>query len=107
MPLDIAQITTLVGDLGQDAYVVVKPYLPTLAREGKECFDNFIIHVLKNDWPAVNSLMYEKMTAEERRSLEDAVYKRAVDATKAKLRRKELANELWLKMAMALLTKLV
>lgn len=107
MPLDVDQISTLAGDLGKDAYVAVKPYLPALAREGKESFDNFIVHVLKNDWPAVNALMYEKMTMAERRELEDAVYKRAVDATKAKLRRKEIANELWLKLAMSLLTKLI
>lgn len=88
---------------GQEMLSVLKPYLPALAREGPEVYEGFIKHIYDGDWAAVDQFMYAKMTLEERRQLEDEVYKDAVAAAKAKYSRTQLLKDIGFKVALRVL----
>jgi hypothetical protein len=107
MAIDWTAIGSLAGEMGDDALKTIKPYLPALGREGKDVYEGFLKHLLDNDWPAINQLMYEKMTTDERRELEDQVYKAAVEATQANFRRKELMKEIAMKLLLSTLVKIL
>lgn len=107
MAIDWAQISTIADETGRDVLRIVKPYLPALAREGKEVFEGFVRHLWDQDWAQIDALMYAKMTLEERRELEADVYKDAHAAVLAKFTRKELARELLFKAVMSLIIKVL
>jgi hypothetical protein len=93
---------------GVDGLVdVVKPFLPALSREGPELLETFVQYLKNADWRALDACMYERMTPEERRQLEDETYAAALAAARAQFRRKELINEMSMKLAMRLLTLLL
>jgi len=107
MDIDWDELAKMAGELGKDALTTLKPYLPALAREGPDVYEGFIRHVMDDDWPAVNELMYEKMTTDERRELENQAYQNALLAARASFRRKELMKEMLLKLALSALVKLI
>jgi len=87
-------------DAGKEMLDVLKPYLPVLAREGPDLFDGFIKHFKDQNWAKIDELMYAKMTREERRELENQVYRAARDATAAKYRRQEILKDIAFKVAL-------
>jgi len=87
-------------DAGKEMLGILKPYLPALAREGPDLFEGFIKHFKDQDWAQIDAMMYEKMTIEERRELEDQVYKDARAAAEAKYRRTELLKNIAFKVAL-------
>jgi len=107
MAIDWTAVEELAGSLGKDALAVLKPYLPALVRSGRDVYDGFIKGALVGDWPAVNALMYEKMTVEERRQLEEQVYQNALAAVQQAWDHKQLAKEMLFKVAMGLLVKFI
>lgn len=94
MPIDWNKIGEIADEVGKDALSIIKPFLPALKREGEELFEGFVKHLLNKEYDKIDQLMYEKMTVEERRELEDDVIKAARDAAKARFRRKELTKEI-------------
>ena len=106
MGIDWSAVDELVGEVGNDALRIIKPYLPALARSGKDVFDGFVAHVLDADWPAVNVLMYKKMTKEERRKLDEQIYDDAYRVALHKFKRKELFKEVLMKVLLSLVVKL-
>lgn len=102
MPIDWSFIDKL-DDAGKEMISVIKPYLPALAREGPDVFEGFIKHFTDQDWAKIDQLMYAKMTVEERRELEDDVYKGALAAAKAKYRRQALFKEIAFKVGLRLI----
>lgn len=87
-------------DAGKEMLSILKPYLPALAREGPDLFEGFIKHFKDQDWAKIDALMYEKMTLEERRELEEQVYQDARDAAEAKYRRSEILKNIAFKVAL-------
>jgi len=94
MALDWNKIGDVADEVGEDILAIIKPFLPALKREGEELFEGFIKHLLDKDYDKIDRMMYEKMTIEERRELEDAVLRDARDAVRARFRRKELTKQI-------------
>src|SRR5690348_10799946 len=94
MAIDFNALTNLVPGLGQDLLQVLLPYLPALARSGEEVYTGFVQHFLNKDWAAIDELMYELMTPEERKALQDQVYADAVAAAQAKYDNIQLTKEI-------------
>lgn len=91
------------GDIGESLLDVVKPYLPALSRCGQDVFDGFFKHLMDKDFAKIDSLMYSKMTAAERKKLDLQVTKDAVEAARARFQRIKLTKELGYKVALRLL----
>ncbi len=104
MAINWTVLSNTVGPEGLDLWTVIQPYLPALARQGPEVFDGFVAHLLEKDWGKIDVLLYEKMTIEERRALEDSVLAAARQAAIARVERiqlyKDLAFKLLLRVAM-------
>ncbi len=92
-------------DIGQDLLAIIKPYLPALAREGPDVYAGFVQHLSDGNWEQIDTLMYSRMTQDERTKLEDIVYKGLLDAAKAKYRQKELIKEVGYKIFLNLLLR--
>lgn len=90
---------------GKDVLSVLKPYLPALAREGKDVYEGFIKHLKDGDFKEIDKLLYQKMTPAERKELEEDVYKDAFAAAEAKYRQKELMKDILLKIVVRLALK--
>jgi hypothetical protein len=93
MEIDWEELQEIGGKMGKDFLEVIKPYLPVLARSGPDFFEGFIKHLNDGEFTAIDALMYEKMTLQERAALEQAVYSDAYQATLKKFERKELFKE--------------
>jgi len=88
-----------VGDL----VTVLQPYLPALARAGDDVYDGFVAHLGNKNWEAIDTLMYARMTVEERRKLDDEVYQGLRAAAVARFNRIQLSKELAFKLALRIL----
>jgi hypothetical protein len=106
MQLDWSDLLQMAGVEGKELLELLKPYLPALAREGPDVYDGFISHLRDGDFELIDQMLYEKMSLEERRALEEQVYKDAYEATAAKFRRKELAKEILFRVTVNLALKL-
>ena len=82
-PKAIDIMTLVTTPQGAAVWQALLPFIPALLREGPEVYAGFLEHFGKADWVAIDQLMYEKMTFEERRVLESQVYLDAVDAVQA------------------------
>ena len=68
--IDWVQLETIAGEVGSLFWSVIQPYLPALARASAETFNGFCTHLFNRDWNKMNELLYEQMTVEERRALD-------------------------------------
>ena len=76
MPLDLEKIGSFL-DLGNPRYKavldVIDPFLPVLARAGKEVTENFVKHASERNWQRIDAEMYALMTEDERDKLSEQV----------------------------------
>jgi hypothetical protein len=105
MPLDWTKLEEVGDGVGEDLLRIVKPYLPALAREGPDVFEGFIKHMSDSNFVEIEKLMYSKLTSEERRELEDQVYKDAHAAAEARFRRIKLTKEIAFRAALAIVLR--
>lgn len=103
MALDWGKLEQIGETGGKEFLDIIKPYLPALARQGPEVFEGFVKHMMDKDWAAVDALMYERMTIEERRDLEDQAISGARAAAQAKFDRIQLAKDIGFKIALRIL----
>lgn len=103
----IDELSLAAEGIGSDLIAVIKPYLPALAREGPDVYDGFIKSLLNKDFVAIDALMYDKMTLEERSALLDEVYADGLAAARAQFSRHQLTNDILFKVTLAILARLV
>lgn len=94
MAIDWEIVKSSADAAATDFLDIIKPYLPALAREGPDVFEGFLKHINNKDWAQVDTLMYEKMTTQERRDLESEVVQGVRAAAIARFRRKKLVKEI-------------
>jgi len=107
MPLDWSALEDVAVKESKDLWLILKPFLPALARSGQDIVDGFARHLLDKDWAAVDQLMYQRMTPEERRALEDEVLAAARDAAAARFDRIRLEKDIAFKLLLNLVLKLL
>jgi len=102
MAVDWNAVSSQLDSAGKDVLDVIKPYLPALAREGPDIYEGFVKHAMERDWAAMDALMYDKMTTEERQELEKDVLSGMRDACLARVRRMELYKDIAFKVVLRL-----
>lgn len=107
MAINWDTIEKITDGAGKDFLVIVKPYLPALARAGQGLFDGFIKHAMDRDWASVNKLMYEHMTTTERRELEDQAIADLRQAAIDRYDRIELTKDLGFKLALKVIMLII
>lgn len=98
MPIDWSKLE----GVGADMLDLLKPYLPVLAKQGPDFFDGFVRKFIDKDWPAIDRQMYELMTVEQRRELEDKVLSDAYKAAKQRYNNIQLRKEILMKVIIRL-----
>ena len=98
MPIDWSKLDAI----GSDMLDLLKPYLPTLAKQGPDFFDGFVKKFINKDWPAIDEQMYALMSKEERRELEDKVLNDAYKAAKMRYNNIQLSKEILTKVLIRL-----
>jgi hypothetical protein len=107
MSIDWSALETLASGEVKDLWKILRPYLPALARSGQDVVDGFVKHLLNKEWTQIDQLMYQNMTPEERRELEDEVLADARDAAAARFDRIQLEKDIAFKLLLNLVLKLL
>ena len=83
------------------------PYIPALKQLAEEEVEKVIDLMLTNKWNRVDEKLVKLMTHEQKLALLDETHKDALAAAEAEYRHNQLAFELGLKLALALLLALL
>ena len=107
MAIDLSTLESQLGTISSALLSAVVPYLPALATQGENVFNEFILHVKNKDWYNVDKLMYQYMSPQERYALDQQIITGVRDATTQKLANIKLTEDVAfsfaLKLAMALI----
>lgn len=106
MSIDWSVLESIAEGESKDLWRILKPYMPALARAGQDVVDGFVAHLLNKEWAHIDQLMYQRMTPEERRELEDEVLADAREAAAARFDRIQLEKDIAFKLLLSLVLKL-
>ena len=107
--MDINVIIAALGSHPQIQMLLqtINPYLPLISREGQSLYDDFIAYAVEGKWTELDSVVWEKMTDDERDALADSILVEARQAVDNQYRRNKEGKEIALKVATSILLALL
>jgi len=105
-------INLIIAALGANPQVqmllqTIQPYLPVISREGESLYADFISYAVEGKWTELDSVVWEKMTEEERTVLANSVLYEARQAVDNQYNRNKTAKEVAVKVATSILLALL
>jgi len=85
----------------------IQPFLPVISREGQTFYDDFISYAVEGKWTELDSVVWEKMTDDERDTLANSVLIEARRAVDNQYGRNKTAKEVALKVATSILLSIL
>lgn len=107
MSFDYSQLMTSTKGVGKDFFTILKPYLPLLKRSAAPFVEEFLSNAINKNWVEVDRMSYKKMKPEERKELQEQIFKGARQAAQDRFDRAEMRKEVLLKTVLGLLLKLL
>ena len=85
----------------------INPYLSVIAREGETMYLDFVSYAVEGKWIELDSLVWEKMTQNERDALANEVLYEARRAVDNQYTRNKTAKEVAVKVATSILLAMI